>query len=305
MKYDLNLFPAFIALMEERSVTHAADRLGITQPALSNTLNRLRETFRDPLFIRQRYGIAPTQFAENIAPTIAAALAQFDSLVLAQQEFRPEKANRQFTIAPNSYVELVLIPLLVARLHEKAPGIGLRIGAFGSDLTESGVMSGTTALALGRMVDPPDNLVVQHLMDEGLACVVRADHPDIGDRIDRAQYERLQHVNVLPPGRLRAGLFQALGKQSLRREVAVSVTHFMAVPEIIAVTDYCATLPRLICHQLRHDPRFKVLPTPVDLGTFPVEMAWHVRYRQDAAHRWLRSLISDLGKSLDQRTDEP
>lgn len=304
MKYDLNLFPAFMALIEERSVTRAADRLGITQPALSNALNRLRETFRDPLFIRQRYGIAPTEFAESIAPTVAAALRQFDDLVLTQQEFRPETADRLFTIAPNSYVELVLMPLLVARLREEAPGIRLRMTPFGSDLTDAGVMSGTTALALGRMVDPPDNVVVQHLMDEGLACVVRVDHPDVQDSIDRAQYERLKHVNVLPPGRLRAGLFQALDRQGLRREVAVSVTHFLAVPEMIAVTDYCATLPRLICRGLECDRRLKVLPTPVDLGTFPVEMAWHVRYRQDAAHRWLRSVVADLGKELLQRSLE-
>lgn len=302
MKYDLNLFPAFMALMEERSVSRAADRLGITQPALSNALNRLRDTFRDPLFIRQRYGIAPTEFAQRIAPTISAALAQFDDLVLTQQEFRPEESDRLFTIAPNSYAELVLMPLLVARLREEAPNVRLRMVPFGSDVTESGIMSGTTSMALGRIVDPPDNLVVQHLMDEGLACVVRADHPEVHDRIDRDQYEQLKHVNVIPPGRLRAGLFQVLDKQSLQREVAVSVTHFLAVPEMIAVTDYCATLPRLICQGLQRDPRVKVIPAPVDLGTFPVEMAWHVRYRQDAAHRWLRGVIVDLGKELLQRS---
>lgn len=302
MKYDLNLFPAFMALMEERSVTRAAARLGVTQPALSNALNRLRETFRDPLFIRQRYGIAPTELAEDIAPTVAAALRQLDDLVLTQQEFRPEKAERLFTIAPNSYVELVLMPLLVARLGEEAPGIRLRMVPFGSDLADAGVVSGTTSLALGRMIDPPGNLVVQHLMDDGLACVVRTDHPEVGDGIDRAQYERLKHVNVLPPGRLRAGLFQALERQGLRREVAVSVTHFMAVPEMIAATDYCATLPRLVCRLLQRDPRLKVLSAPVDLGTFPVEMAWHVRYRRDAAHRWLRSVVADLGEELARRS---
>src|SRR3546814_8926575 len=116
------------------------------------------------------------------------------------------------------------------------------------------------------------NLIVQHLMDESLACVVRADHPEIGDSISRAQFERMKHVNVLPPGRLRAGLFQALDRQGLRREVAVSVTHFLAAPEVVAVTDYCTTLPGLICRRLAHDPRLKVLPAPVGLGTFPVEI---------------------------------
>jgi DNA-binding transcriptional LysR family regulator len=135
-------------------------------------------------------------------------------------------------------------------------------------------------------------------MDDGLACVVRKDHPDVRDRISREQYERLKHVNVLPPGRLRAGLFQALGQQNLKREVAVSVTHFLAVPEMIAVTDYCATLPSLICRSLERDRRLKVLPTPVDLGTFPVQMGWHVRYRHDPAHRWLRSIIGELAKEM-------
>ena len=109
--------------------------------------------------------------------------------------------------------------------------------------------------------------------------MVRADHPDIDDSITRDQFERLKHVNVVPPGRLRAGLFQALARQELKREVAISVTNFFAVAEMIAVTDHIATLPKLICRRLRHDPRLKVLPAPVDLGRFPVEMAWHVRYR--------------------------
>lgn len=298
MKYDLNLLPVFVALMEERSVTRAARRLGITQPALSNSLNRLRDMLRDPLFIRERYGIKPTQLAEEIAPTIEAALAQLDEVVVHQQEFDPADADRQFLIAMNSYVELVLMPVLVARLPEQAPGIKLRMTPFGNDLSETGAVSGTTAMVLGRIVEPPDNLVVQHLMDDGLACVVRRDHPDVGDSLSRDQYESLKHVNVLPPGRIRAGLFQALGKQNLKREVAVSVTHFLAVPEMIAVTDYCATLPIQICRGLERDPRIKVLPSPVDLGTFPVELAWHVRYRHDPAHRWLRTAIIDTARSL-------
>jgi DNA-binding transcriptional LysR family regulator len=298
MRYDLNLLPIFVALMEERSVTRAAQRLGITQPALSNALARLRVTMRDPLFIRERYGVRPTQMAEELAPVIAAALARLDDAILGQQDFDPAQAQRLFTIAPNSYVEFVLAPAIVMRLRERAPGIKLRLMPFGNDLTETGVMSGNTAMVLGRIVDPPDNLVLQHLMDEGLACVVRADHPEIGEAISREQYERLKHVNVLPPGRMRTGLFQALDQRGLRREVAVSVTHFLAVPEMVAATDYCATLPKLICRHLTHDPRLKVLPAPVDLGTFPVQMGWHVRYRQDPAHRWLRALIAEVATSV-------
>jgi DNA-binding transcriptional LysR family regulator len=132
----------------------------------------------------------------------------------------------------------------------------------GIDLAETGVISGITDMVIGRMVDPPDNLIIQHLMDDGLACVVRADHPDIGDSILQEQYERMRHVNVLPPGRMRVGLFQTLKQHGLRRELAISVTHFLAVPEIVAITDYCATLPRLICDRIARDPRLKMLPPP-------------------------------------------
>lgn len=298
MRYDLNLLPTFIALMEERNVTRAAERLGMTQPALSNALNRLRVMLRDPLFVRERYGMQPTEKAQELAPVIAAALATLDDIVLGQQEFDPAQADRLFTIAPNSYVEYVLMPAVVARLRQQAPGIKLRLTPFGTDLAETGVVSGSTAMVIGRITDPPDNLVVQHIMDDGLACVVRADHPMVGDSLSREQYESLKHVNMLPPGRLRAGLFQALQKQALKREVAVSVTHFLAVPELVAVTDYCSTLPRLICRQLVRDTRLKVVPAPVDLGTFPVEMAWHVRYRHDPAHRWLRGLVADVARAI-------
>jgi len=302
MRYDLNLLPIFVALMEERSVTRAAERLGMTQPALSNALARLRVMLKDKLFIRERYGIQPTPIALELVPGIADALASLDDAVLGQQDFDPASADRLFTIAPNGYVEFVIVPALVAKLAEVAPGIRLRLTPYGNDLVETGVISGTTAMVFGRINDPPDNLVVQHLMDEGLECVVRAGHPEIGEAISREQFETMKHVNVVPPGRLRAGLFQALAQQSLRREVALSVTNFFAVAEMVAATDYIATLPRLICRRLAIDPRVKVLPAPADLGSFPVEMAWHQRYRHDPAHRWLRRIVNETAAAVSGRS---
>ncbi|MFY1040666.1 LysR substrate-binding domain-containing protein (plasmid) [Pantoea agglomerans] len=298
MKYDLNLLPVLLVMMEERNVTRAAERLGITQPALSNALNRLRETLNDPLFIRERYGMRPTPKAEQLAQVVGAALSSIDKVILGQQDFDPLNATRLFTVAPNSYVEFIMMPAIVARLRSCAPGIRLRLTPFGNDVTETGVISGNTDMVLGRIVEPPDNLVVQHLMNEGLACVIRADHPLVGENLSAEQYEQLKHVNVLPPGRMRAGLYQALEQRGLRRQVAVSVTHFLAVPEMIAVTDYCATLPRLICQHLSRDQRLRIIPAPVDLGTFPVEMGWHARYRDDPAHRWFRTLIAETAQSL-------
>ncbi|WP_062015495.1 LysR family transcriptional regulator [Aureimonas sp. AU4] len=298
MRYDLNLLPVFVALMEERNVTRAAGRLGMTQPALSNALNRLRAAIGDPLFVRERYGMRPTPAALDLLPVIASSLSAIEEAIRSQQNFDPATAERVITIAPNSYVEFVLMPKLVARLRRAAPGIRLRLVPFGNDLGETGAVSGDTAMVLGRIVQPPDSLVVQHLMDDGLGCVVRADHPRVGSVLTQELFESLHHVNVLPPGRMRAGLFQALERKGLKREVAVSVTHFLAVPEIVAVSDYCATLPLLVCRHLLADPRLKVLPAPVDLGTFPVELGWHVRYRNDPAHRWLRATVAALAGEL-------
>ncbi len=302
MSYDLNLLRCFVAMLEERSVTRAAVRLGITQPAASNALTRLRQMFGDPLFIRERYGMRPTETALALAEPIAEALARLDAVVRDQQRFDPATAERHITLAANSYVEFVLLPDLVADLRQAAPGLTLRIIPYGSDLAETGVVSGDTAMTLGRITDPPETLVVQQIMEDGLSCVLRADHPQVGDHLSREQFEALRHVNMLPPGRLKAGLFQALERTGLRRDVAVSVTHFLSIPELIAATDYCTTLPNLICARLARDKRLKILPPPADLGRFPVQMAWHIRYRQDPAHRWLRGRVLAVAERLVQQS---
>lgn len=302
MAHDLNLLPVFLTLMEERNVSRSAERLGVTQPTLSNALARLRTMLNDELFVRGRHGVEPTPVAIELAPLIERGLATLEGAIIGQQDFDPAKAERLFTIALTGYVEHALAPEIIARMCKEAPGIKLRFRPYGNDLAETGVVTGNTAMVLGRIIDPPGNLVVQHLMDESLACVVRADHPEIGDTISREQFERMKHVNVVPSGRLRAGVFTALHREGLTRDVAVSVTSFSVVPDIILAGDYCGTLPRLICQRIEHDKRLKILPTPVDLQAFPVEMAWHARYRPDPAHRWLRSLVSDVIRAVSAKS---
>ncbi|MFE8069903.1 LysR family transcriptional regulator [Marinobacteraceae bacterium S3BR75-40.1] len=298
MRYDLNLLRTLVALLEERSVTRAAERLGITQPALSNTLNRCRELFEDPLFIRERYGMRPTEKALAIGPVLRQALEQIDHVVLEQQHFDPSTTTRRFIIAANDYVEYVLLPALMQRLQTKAPGIQIRVIPFGADLSETGIVSGDTALVLGRVVDPPENLVVQELMTDGLSCLLRADHPIAGEKLSKEAFEGLKHVNMQPPGRLKAGLFQAMSQTGLKRDLAVSVTHFLSIPDLIAATDYCTTLPNLICRRFEQDPRLRIMQPPADLGIFPVNMAWHSRYRQDPAHGWLREEIKGAVEAI-------
>jgi len=161
MSIDLNLLPVFVALMEERNVTRAAERLSMSQPALSNALRRLRDALGDSLFVRERYGIRATERAQELFPSISAALIEIESTLVRQKVFDPLTGVCSFTLAANSYLEHVLVPGLVERLHRLAPRLNLRIVPFGGALVETGVTTGVTAMALGRIVDPPESLVVQ------------------------------------------------------------------------------------------------------------------------------------------------
>ena len=179
MRYDLNLLPVFVALMEERNVTRAAERLGITQPALSNALTRLRTSCATRSSSASATACSRRQMAEELAPVIAAALARIDEVILRPAGIRPGEGGATVHHRAEQLCRVRAGAAIVARLRERAPGIRLRLTPYGTDLAETGVISGATAMVLGRIVDPPDNLVVQHLMDDGLACVVRADHPDV------------------------------------------------------------------------------------------------------------------------------
>ena len=221
---------------------------------------------QDQLFIRACDGMQPAPTTLERAPVIVEALARIDDAVLDQQDFDPATGEDH---RAEPIRRIVLAPAIIARLGEVAPGIQLHLVPYGNDPIETDVISGTTAMVLGRIVDPPDDLVVRHPMGDGFACMALANHPSLGEGSSREQFVRLRHVDALPPDRRRAGPFQALERQGLRRGLAVSVTNIPPVPEMVAVTDCRATLPCPICHRMAHGRSLRVMPAPLALGIFP------------------------------------
>lgn len=298
MKYDLNLLRVFDAVMEERNVTAAAARLSLSQSAVSSALSRLRALYGDELFLRARYGVVPTEKAHAIAPVISESLQQLDRVTLGTASFDPATAQRTFRLAASGYFECVLIPPLMALTSQLAPKVSVDVYPLSGELESGELASGRIDMALGRFAAPADHLVITELIEDDLVCLVRRDDARGRKRLSRKQFQTLPHVAVSPPGRWRTGVFRQLDKAGLTRRVQLRVSHFLAVGPAILENGVCATLPRRIAMLFAQDRRFCVLEPPVDLGTFPTQMAWHPRYRRDSGHRWIRDLIRTLREQL-------
>ncbi len=298
MLQDLNLLRVFDAVMEERNVTAAAARLGQSQSTVSAALSRLREALGDELFLRARYGVVPTERALAVAPVIGKTLAQLDQVFIEAPSFDPAADARRFIVAASAYFECVLIPQLMTHAASAAPRVSVIVRPLGPDLGPAGLSTGEVDLALGRFEAPPDNLVVGELIEDDFLCLVRQEDAPNGTsgkaRLSRGHFETLRHVVVLPPGRWRTGLFQRLEEAGLTRTPTLTVSHFLAAPLTVAEMGGCATLPRRVAHLFARDRRFALLEPPVDLGRFPMQMAWHPRHRRDPGHAWLRNLIREL-----------
>ena len=299
MDYDLNLLRTFAALMKERSVTAASQQLGLTQPAVSGSLAKLRHLFGDPLFTRTRYGIVPTQKAEEIAPTIQETLEELDALVRGKREFALQTSTRQFQVAANPYFECILVPHLARIVSQQAPNVQLKFVPIGTDLAEANLSAGVTQLALGRFDNPNDRYIQQNILQDKFVCIVRSGNSYVGKTLTVKAYESMKHVIVAPPSRLKTGVFQILNSQSIQRDVAIAVSHFLAVFPIIATTDYCATIPKRIAQNFLEDTRYQVLTPPQDFGKFPMHMVWHHCHSHDDGHRWLRQLIQNICEGLE------
>jgi len=296
MRYDLNLLKAFDALYKERNVTRAAELINVSQPAMSAILARLRELFHDPLFIRDKFGMSPTEKARYIHPVLEKALSELDSVVFGEQELDLRNEKRTFSIAANDYFQMVILPRVLTCIREQAPLIKIMSLPYLQDMADNGIMSGQTDFAFGRHYDPPENLVAVQAMTDNLACLASINNSRIGDdtKISLALFEELQHVVVKPAGKLKTGIFKILQKYNIKRDTACTVSNFNSVPGIVENTNYLAVLPKRLCQQLAksHSLRVYELPTKIaNLRDFPFHLSWHRRYQNDPAHRWLRQQI--------------
>jgi DNA-binding transcriptional LysR family regulator len=294
---NLNLLVAFDALFDELSVTGAARRAGVTQPAMSNTLSQLRALFDDALFLRHRTGLTPTARAKALAEPIRSGLRTLQA-ALAGQSFEPASSTRRFVVATSDYVELVLLPALLRRLHERAPGVRLQLRPWALHEAPPELARGEVDLMLGFYDKLPPHHHEQALFDDEYVCVVRRRHPTVKTKLTLARYLQLSHVMVSSrsdsPGSVDRAL-SALGKQ---RTVAARVSHFLTVPVLVSQTDFVAALDRRVAEVFAGPLGLKLLPPPIKLPKGTIGQVWHDQQASDPALRWLRELIAEVAREL-------
>lgn len=295
--FDLNLLKALDVLLDERSVTLAADRLSFTQPAVSGMLNRLRDSFGDPLFVRAQRGIIPTLRAEQLAAPVKQLLADMEAL-LQPQGFDPLDASLTVKLASTDYaLRAVVVPFLRA-LKERAPNIRVSIQPVDHQILSSQLERGDIDLALVTPETTPTGLHAKKLFDEQYVCVIRADHPDALDgTISLDRFCAMDHVLVSPSGGGFRGVTDiALERIGRTRKVISSVTSFLILPDILMNSDLIAVVPLRLA---RYQTDLRIMAPPVEIPGFSKTLVWHERTHRDAGHEWIRSLLLETINPLD------
>ncbi len=294
---DLNLLTAFEALMTERNVTRAAEQMGLTQSAMSNTLARLRSLLGDRVLVRTAAGMKPTDRALELIEPIAEALRGIRGALGPRDGFVPSLSRRRFRIVTADLNELVLLPSLVRRLGREAPGVDLDVARVGSGFPAEELRSGQGDLAIGTF-DVPEGFLERKLLDEDFVCIVRRDHPSVRRRLTIRRFTELGHVLVSPFGGPRGTVDRALAAHQRMRRVAIQTRHFVISPILVAQSDLVATVPGRLAEHFAKLLPLRILRPPIRLGGFPVRMVWHGRTADDPAHQWLRKVLVEVAAKL-------
>lgn len=315
---DLNLLRVFDALIEERSVTRAGERLGLTQSAISHALNRLRYLLDDELFVRGSEGMRPTARATEIAPRLRQGLLQLQ-LALTPGEFVPAETSRRFTIICGEYVGAVLVPGLVARLREAAPHAEFRIRPSNMGVAET-LLAGRADLAIGSFRRIPEWFSCAPLFSETRVWVVSADHPAASwPELTLERLAALPHLIISATGedeqavagyvvdhglermvmRSEVGLLQgALAAHGLSRVVGLTTPHFLAALAVVSQSDMAAPLPRRLAVAFSGIYGLKLFEPPYVSPPFEIMALWHREHGSEPAIVWLRSVLGEVAAAL-------
>lgn len=293
-RLDLNLLVALRALLEERHVTRAGERLGLTQPAMSNALSRLRRLFNDELLVRTPQGMQLTSLATELAAPLRAALDQLEQALGGETGFDPESSRRTFTIAMADYTSLVVLPRLTHLLSRQAPGIDLTVR---NSMRRQGLVlvdRGEADLAIGMLPEPPPHLRSQPLYHDRLMCMARRGHPAFGRPLDLDTYVGLAHVLVRGADEAEGAVDRYLESVGRKRRIHVVLPHFLVVPLLLAGTDMVATEPERLATEFARTVPLAVQTPPFPGPDIPISQAWHSRFDRDPAHRWLRERVAEI-----------
>ncbi|MBF7686370.1 LysR family transcriptional regulator [Acinetobacter sp. B10A] len=294
---DLNLLKTLDALLDERSVTKAAQRLSLTQPAVSSMLTRLRECFDDPLFIRNQRGMKPTIRAQSLALPIKKILCDID-ILMQPTGFDASNAEMEIKVVATDYaLKTILIPYII-ELRKKAPKIKIAIFSAKSDQIYTLLEEGTVDFALISKDKAHANLYTHDLFDDDYVCAVHKSHAFAHrTHISLDEFCAMDYALVSHDGGSFVGITDAsLSALHLKRNVMLSIQGFLALPEVLAKTDLMAVVPyRLI----KCMPDFTTIEPPLSIAGFSKIIAWHERSHRDLAHIWLREeLINVVKKTI-------
>lgn len=303
-RLDLNLLPIAVALYEERGVSKTATRLGMSQPAVSAALAKLRKAFDDPLFIRTAHGMEPTPRAQALIAPARDVLSRVERDVLSGLAFDPATANVTFTVALSDVGEMVFLPKMLERLRMLAPLAALHSVSPPPRELRDGLETGEIDLALGYFPDlETNNFFHQRLFTHHFCCLLRADCSIGSARLSLKQFLELRHVAVHAAGRSQEIFERFLVRNKVRPKVVLITPHFMSLPTIIGKSDLVATVPHAVGMFFSGSwANIKaVLPPFPDAPRIVLKQHWHRKANHDARNRWLRKLVSEL---FTQESDE-
>lgn len=286
---DLNLLKTFNALFEERSVTRAATRLALSQPAVSGMLNRLRESFDDPLFVRTQRGIMPTPRAEELSAPIKRVLADIESM-LRPASFDPASADFTLSVAATDYAQQAIVVPFFAALRQLAPRIRVDVHPIDGLRLQSQLERGDLDLALLTPETTPSELHARRLFDERYVCVLRSDHPDANSgSLSLDRFCTLDHAILsYAAGGYCGATDMALAKAGRERHVALSMPSFLVVLDVLRSSNLVALMPRRL---VAGAEGLAIVEPPFEIPGFTKVAAWHTRSHDDPAHQWVRALL--------------
>lgn len=307
-RIDMNLLVYLDALLRERSVTKAAHKLGISQPAMSNGLRRLRDLFEDPLLIRTSDGMTPTERASELEPMLRLALQSLEKVVQPRANFDAHESTRVFRIMASDYAESTLIPALLRRLSSEAPNVSLDIMT-PSDVNFSDVEQGRVDMVINRFDTLPQSFHQKTIWTDQFCCMLSADNPILADfNLDR--YLESRHVwvsktgygvgvGVDPSDVQKLGFVdEVLHEMGKRRNIAVFTRHYQAAMLLAEENDLVVTIPSRAAHLQARNARLAVKAPPFELPELLLKMVWSPLLHHDPAHKWIRRLIIDVSDEI-------
>jgi DNA-binding transcriptional LysR family regulator len=291
---DLNLLVMFNQLMIDRRVSRAAENLGLTQPAVSNSLAKLRRLFGDELFLRTSAGMVPTPFAEQLAEPVSYALAMIHSGLNQQTSFDPQSVERSMTVCMTDIGEIVFLPALLRRLAVEAPGISLSTVRNTSVNVRDDMEAGKVDLAIGFLPQLKAGFFQRRLFLQRYVCLFRRNHRLDKSRISLSDFTDAQHLVVISAGTGHGRVDELMRRTGTKRVVRITVPHFVGVGHILQATDLVATVPEKLAHHLLKPFDLVYRPHPVQLPEIAINAFWHAKAHRSPANRWLRGVVFDL-----------